>query len=317
MTREPPVVVTAANAGYALPLAVMLRSMLEHLPAGSSPDVFVLDDGLGDELRRKVERSLPGQPRLRWIAPPPGRSGLPLWGRMPATTYCKLLVPRVLPVDLRRALWLDADLLVLADVTELWRQEVEGHAVLAVQDPFVPVLSSRLGVAALDELGLPPHAPYFNAGVMLLNLERWRHDDVPGRADRYLRQYRERVIFHDQEALNVVLAGAWKALGGGWNRSVTAALLGLEEENGPAAILHYSGTLKPWQLPGRDHYHELYYGYLDRTAWAGFRPPDTPWAGMVGRYSASRLRRALQPLEQWWFKRSIERTRSVAGDDLG
>lgn len=314
-----PVVVTAADAAYALPLAVMLRSAVEHLAPGASLEAFVLDDGMGEELRRKVRRSLPERLTLHWTAPPAQAwHGLPLWGRMPATTYCKLLMPSVLPEGLSRVLWLDADILVRADLGALWRRDLGEHTILASADPFVRSLSSRFGVAGWRELDLPGDAAYFNAGVMLVDLARWRRDRVTARAEQYLRRFRDRVIFHDQEALNAVLAGAWGPLDGRWNRGVGAALLGRADgDERAAAILHYSGSLKPWRLRIRSRYQAVYYGYLDRTAWASFRPPWSLLGVLLGFYQSSPLRRALLPLEQRWFLRRVERSRRVVGASGG
>jgi lipopolysaccharide biosynthesis glycosyltransferase len=275
----------------------------------------VLDDGLGPELRRKVERPLLARLALHWVEPPPGtRGGLPLWGRMPATTYCKLLIPDCLPDDTARVLWLDADLVVLEDLGELWHQDLRGHTILAAPDPFVQSVSSRLGVAAWAELGLPRGAAYFNAGVMLVDMARWRRDDVSEKAYRYLRRFRDRVFFHDQEALNAVLANEWGPLDDRWNRSVSAEGLGCAD-GASAAILHYSGTLKPWQYRWESRHHAIYYKYLDLTEWGGFRPPRSSWGTLLGLYQSSALRKVVQPLEQRWFRNSLERTRRTVGDD--
>jgi lipopolysaccharide biosynthesis glycosyltransferase len=309
------VVATAADGAYALPLAVMLRSLVEHAAPERRLEVFVLDDGLGPELRRRVEQPIRDRLALHWIeAPLEPRRGLPLWGRMPAATYCKLLIPRCLPGRETRILWLDADLVVLTDLGELWRQGMGESTILAAPDPFVPSISSRLGVAAWAELGLHPEAPYFNAGVMLIDLTRWRRDEVSERAAEYLRRFRDRVFFHDQEALNVVLTSRWAALDDRFNHCVSAPRAA-RETGAPPAILHYSGSLKPWRQRSGGRHHATYYAHLDLTDWRGFRPPRSLRADALGLYQCSALRRLLTPLEQAWFRASVGRTRRLVGDE--
>ena len=110
---------------------------------------------------------------------------------MPITTYDKLVIARLLPPAVRKAIWLDGDVLVLGDLAELWDADMSDHHALAVQDAIVPLVSSRFGVAGYRELGIPPEAKYFNAGVMVINTTRWREEDIAGRAIVYLKRYRE------------------------------------------------------------------------------------------------------------------------------
>src|SRR4051812_34989617 len=84
------VVACAADARYALPLAVMLNSVGSHAAADVTIDAYVLDDGVGARDRRRVAASLPENVRLEWRQPVSSLRGLPTWGRMPLTTYQKL-----------------------------------------------------------------------------------------------------------------------------------------------------------------------------------------------------------------------------------
>jgi lipopolysaccharide biosynthesis glycosyltransferase len=320
-------VACAADARYALPLAVTLRSAADNLAPERRLEAYVVADGIGDESRRRVERSLAGGGEVHWVEPPAATfPGLPLWGRMPATTYNKLFVDRFLPAGLDRVIWLDCDLVVLGDLSRLHDLAFDDRHALAARDPFVWSLSSRFGVAGHADLGLRGEAPYFNAGVMVIDVARWRRDDVAGAALAYLERFGERVFFHDQEALNAVLAGKWGDLDERWNWSVSLDRLSPGAGRGPAAgargpgsdpwILHFSGTLKPWAYRSRSVHHSIYYRHLDRTAWAGWRPRRT-WGGRALEwYESSSLRRAVHPLERRWLQliSRVTRRRSRAAE---
>ncbi len=285
----------AADANYALPLAVMLQSLGANLASGRTADVYILSDGLSPALQMRVQASIPPNLTLHWIPAGPLDPGLPLWGRMSPTTYQKLLLADWLPPHLNRVLWLDCDMLVLADAGELWDSPPSAPDIaLAVADERVPLISSRFGVAAWRELGLPEHAPHFNAGLLLVNLPAWRALDVRGRSLHYLRRYRDRVYFWDQEALNTTLCGHWKPLPHRWNCHPAHV-----SPDTPPAILHFSGNLKPWQFAGRTPHRRLYGQYLSRTAWADPLLPRSWRNAVLERYEDSRLRRSLLiPLEQ-------------------
>ena len=297
------VVGCAADGGYALPLAVMLRSVAARLDPGHELVVYAVDAGLAAEDRDRIARSLDARTSLVWV--PPERSaftGLPLWGRMPIATYDKLALARWLPATEERVVWLDADLLVLGDLAELWRTDLGGAVIGASPDARVATVGARFGIRGFAALGLAPGDKYFNAGVMLVDLARWRTEGVEERALGYLRQNRSRVYFWDQEALNAALAGRWHELAPRWNWTPNTGEGPDHPQTHPTApspdILHFSGNLKPWRYAGSGPAHDLYYRTLDDTAWAGFRPAARIGGRALARYESSALRRFALPLER-------------------
>lgn len=305
MNQEPVVLACAANPAYAIPLAVMLRSAADHLSPDRELVAWVVDDGLGDEARQRIVDSLPGRATVRWL--PTSRSrflGLPLWGRMPLTTYHKLTIAESLPPNLSKAIWLDCDMLVLADLAELWELPIGDSHALAVTDALVPTVSSRFGVSGYSELGLEPSSPYFNAGMMVLNTVRWRTSKVGAAALSYLERFHKRVFFWDQEALNAVLAGRWTQVDPRWNWSANLDRLSErrpahDARNERPRIVHFSGNIKPWVVREAMDFDAIYFRVLDETAWRGWRPERTLARSVLGWYGSSRLRRVVYPAEQW------------------
>jgi lipopolysaccharide biosynthesis glycosyltransferase len=322
------VIACASDSRCALPLAVMLRTVVANLDPCSSVDVYAVDDGIDPADKARVQASLNDRVTLRWVRPCTSALGnLPMWGRMPITTYQKLTLGEWLPAEVEKVIWLDCDLLVLHDIAPLWCTDLGDRQMFAVPDQRVPFVSSRFGVAAYRELGLAPEAKYFNAGVLLIDVGRWRRDDVAGRAAHYLKTYRDRVFFWDQEALNAVLAGQWGELDAAWNHHPTIDhLLGREvpPKEGRGAdgishdirIAHFSGNLKPWNSQGSSPYHTLYFRYLDQTAWTGWRPARTFTGTMLQAYESSRLRRLVYPAEQWatHLMRTLTRSHDGKGE---
>ena len=308
MSQEPVVVACAANANYAIPLAVMLRSAAEHLSPDHKLVAWVVDDGLGDAAKQRIAESLPSRATVHWLAP--SRSdfgGLPLWGRMPTTTYNKLTIAESLPSYLSKAIWLDCDTLVLADLAELWQLPVGNSHALAVTDSLVPTVSSRFGVSGFAELGIDASSPYFNAGVMVLDPAKWRASKVAAGALNYLKRFRGRVFFWDQEALNAMLAGRWREIEPRWNWSANLDRLspnGSASHEGIAGrrIIHFSGNLKPWVVRESMDFDTAYFRVLDRTAWNGWRPKRTLTRSVLGWYGSSRLRRVVYPAEHWGMR---------------
>ena len=320
----PVVIACGADDRYVQPLGVMLCSVLANLRAGQDVAIYVLDGGISAAGKARLLECWSGsRVTPHWLPVEDSRfSGLPLWGRMPVSTYLKLLVPDLLPGHVERAIWLDCDLVALGDLSRLWESASEGRHLLAVQDQVVPFVSSRDGVAGYRELGLPGEAKYFNAGVMVIDLALWRRDDIPGRVLEHLRRYRERVVFWDQEGLNAVLAGRWAELDARWNYNVSAGLHRRRRTPGTSPdgqpwVVHFTGNLKPWVYEGGNPHHARYFEYLDRTPWAGWRPAPTLRGRLAALYERSGLRSLLYPAEAWAMHLFRAATRRYAPDSVG
>ncbi|MEP6507890.1 MAG: isopentenyl-diphosphate Delta-isomerase [Gemmatimonadales bacterium] len=144
---------------------------------------------LGRQTGNASRNQLQARARIEWLAPARTTlSGLPLWGRMPVITYDKLTIAELLPEHLCKAIWLDCDMLVLADLAELWLVPMDGSQLLAVPDTLVPTVASRFGINAFADVGLEGSSPYFNAGMMVFDPQEWRNSHVASFAVEYLKE---------------------------------------------------------------------------------------------------------------------------------
>jgi lipopolysaccharide biosynthesis glycosyltransferase len=323
-SRPVPIVVAcAANGAYALPLAVMLRSAAANLDPRYRLEVHAVDDGIGREDKERVVRSLPARVVVHWVAPRPlPEAALVTWGRMPATTYQRLSMEEWLPPGVEKAIWLDCDLIVLDDLARLWHEPLAGNVVLAVQDERVPVVSSWFGIGGFRDIGLAADTKYFNAGVLVIDVRRWRDDRVAARTLDYLASARERVFFWDQEGLNVALVGSWGALDERWNTNpIISQLLArrgddVGRRSRRASIVHFTGNLKPWSYDNGSEHYARYYEFVDETAWAGMRPARGWRTAAIARYETSWMRRWLYPAEQWttWLVKTMTQRPAERGE---
>lgn len=261
-----PPVVLASDVAYAMPLATTLRSIAEANPKWWPLDLHVLSDGFSKDMERKVLESLPkGSATIRWI---PVDVGLfQGFGMLPHTsklTYARLLVSHVLPNAISRALYLDTDLLVLDDLTPVWKTNLEGFVVGAVLDRWD--LRIKRSDPGLEDV--PRVRDYFNAGVLLLDLKRWREERISEKAFEYLVQHPQ-TPFADQDALNVACDGRWIKLNPRWNfhdhRGKRILDMGPEERPG---VVHFVGSAKPWNTSIPNVNASLYDAVRDRTCFA-------------------------------------------------
>jgi lipopolysaccharide biosynthesis glycosyltransferase len=295
-------VALASDDAYAMSMAVTVRSLLSAMKSDRQIDLYILDVGISDDSRNKLKTSCL-DPRLtvHWLKPEIDQfDNLPVMNHLNRSAYARLLTQDLLPSTLDKVIYLDSDLLVLEDISVLWDDCVlRDNACLAVQDIGAPWIdsekvlnnleSSRNYLAAVrpignyQELGLPPDAPYFNSGVMVINLAFWREFNVAGRVIECLKSHSEHVLWLDQYALNVVLHGRWQQLDLRWNQGSQIFVYPcwqdspLNQEDFYSLkykpyIVHFTSVNKPWQIDNRHPYRKIFFRTLDRTAWAGWRP---------------------------------------------
>ena len=288
---------------FLMPTGVAIASLRRHL--GDSDRVTVLHIGLGAQDLRLLARCA-GETELRAVDCA-GRLH-PAW-KPPAflsqAAFCRYLAADLMP-DVQRCLYLDGDVLVRRDPSPLAGSDLGGHTVGAVRSRVAPFVASPGGVRAWFELGMSGAAPYFNSGVLVMDLERWRARGITARLTEFLVRHGSDTWFSDQEALNAVLWDDWQALDRSWNYITHVAesfLPAPEEEPDDPGVVHFAGRAKPWVFGPMPMYADEWYRVLASTPWAGFVPtaPDVPTgvkAGMrrlLGR-GLRRLREALREL---------------------
>ncbi|MER8072275.1 glycosyltransferase family 8 protein [Streptomyces sp. NPDC094034] len=253
MTDQDLHVAFCIDDGYASGAVVTARSIQVGLrPERCDVTFHVLDGGLSVSGREHVRRALAafGTVTLHSVPDLLALSYQRKWITTPAVG--RLYLEQVLPKDVGRVVYLDADTLVLEDLAALSDFDLEGRGVGAVSNEAGPDRSVVLtDVAVQREHGAKPPG-YFNSGVLLVDLDLWRAEQVTEQAMRLFHQYRSSLRSVDQDILNIIFEGSWTKLPGRWNKQIDNPRLGrfgegrldyLVQREG---IVHYTGETKPW-----------------------------------------------------------------------
>jgi lipopolysaccharide biosynthesis glycosyltransferase len=291
-------VAVTIDRGFAMQAAALISSIRTN--GDDDYVVHVLHDGLDDELEERVGGARCGSLRVEWIDAQSeqfrtfkGSSPVP-----PAVLF-RLRIAELLG-DLDRVIYLDADTIVRTSLRELWEEPLEGDAVAAVRDIGFP---SFAGIVPWRALEVPPDAPYFNSGVLVIALDRWREMAVGARALELGAQHNFRL--RDQCALNVVCMDTWHRLPPRWNvqrghfwpdgppfavEGIDAMTDALERP----AVMHFCSPRwnRPW-LTECDHpYRDEWFAALAETPWAGWRPSKQSFGTRTYR-KLKQVRRAI------------------------
>lgn len=271
-------VAMCVDHGFAIPLAVSLAS-LEGASHADSVKVHVLHPGLDSATRQRIETGLSAI-NVSWVALDDNVvQGASYSSFLSSASLYRLLLADLLPPGIERVIYLDADTLVIDSLSAMYQADLDENVIGAIRDADSPWAAGTLGTA-WRELALEPSSHYFNSGVLLIDIPRWRHEDVGTRCLELLRQFRPR--WGDQDALNTVLAGRWLELPRRWNLQ-TPELTGyspgwalwrskVEAAIADPAVIHFTGRDKPWHPATTHPRAEDWLRWLDRTAWSGWRP---------------------------------------------
>jgi lipopolysaccharide biosynthesis glycosyltransferase len=185
-----------------------------------------------------------------------------------SATYARFLITDTLPQEISKVLYLDADILVLDDLGPLCETDLGGVVVGAVVDERVTA-HIKMGNSSLGGMPLPCVRDYFNAGVLLIDLAKWRAERVSQKAIEYLELY-PHSVFSDQDALNFACDGRWQRVDPRWNYyqiDLKKSLSDLSDEQRPG-IIHFQGWSKPWDPESLNFNARFYDSFRKRTSFA-------------------------------------------------
>lgn len=294
--------VLGADEGYAQGMAVALHSALTLLSASTDVEVYILDSGLSESSRfrlARVAQAARSGTEPAWIAISPEglRAVGGQWLAEDSVFHARVLIPSLLPARIERAVYLDADVLVRRDLAELFTTDLRQAPVAAVRDYVIT--STDHEMSGVRERSSP--RPYFNSGVLVIDLVRWRSLNVTERALEYAAAGNAALPFPEQDALNAVV-DRWYELDLRWNvnnllfdpvlspaqdeftRDLYRQRWGLYHD---AAILHF--VRKPWNRYSRAPGSSAWARALLRSGW---HPPGEAAAWLL-RYAGNGLRYGL------------------------
>lgn len=210
-------------------------------------------------------------------------NGLVLSYHFQVSNYYRLLVPQFLDGHVDRYLYLDADTIVCDDLSPVFDVQTNGVTVCAVENPNF----DRHG-----SLKMNPSSTYFNSGVILVDVQRWIQERITERTVMFVRENSEAIHFVDQCGLNAVIDGEWCPLHPRYNQQTAFHIRGvhyqstssekIEQAISQPAVVHYTGSEKPWHVGNRHPERNRYCAIRKHTPYAFCFDTDR---GAVRRYT--------------------------------
>lgn len=273
------VIVLSTDDNFVQHCCVTIASVLKH---NSDVVFYVFTEGLSEKnenLIQSLVTSLGGTCNICKIDsdivrkfPMPSNAD----AHISIATYYRLFAELVLPETVETFIYMDADMVVRGNIVDLLNEDLNNYALGAV---FQPVSESQ--ERDKKRLRIPDDYGYFNAGLLLVNLNYWRKNNVTKRLISFINNNYSLIKQHDQDVLNAVLYKEVKPVSYTWN--FLPPFFEVEKLNfkeyvnyttkiDDPRIIHFVSAPKPWDFGCEHPLRSEYKKYLDQTPFKGTRP---------------------------------------------
>lgn len=205
-------------------------------------------------------------------------------------TYFRLHFANLLPQEIDKILFLDSDIIVNASLRDLIDLDFTNpddpsmeYFVYAVDHKFTPQ-----EIARLHDLKFTG-TKYFNAGVLLINLKKWRQDDATQKLISTLEMYNDKILWADQDIMNLVFDNQWGELDYSYNAYSVSRHMDHNQK-----IIHYIGASKPWHFRNRHPNKKLYWHYQKLTPFNRAFSEDLTFANIMKAFFVDPIIRLLK-----------------------
>jgi len=252
-------ILVAVNSAYLLPLLVMLESLFDH---NENLAVYLLYSDLQDVELKQLDNYISSKNAVLFPLKIESDTfaGAPTLKYISKETYYRLLAAEILPDTVERLLWLDADIIVAKNIETFYQTDFDGNCLVACSygTPMKKTIADNC-----QRLGIADSSKYFNAGVMLYNMEALRKMDIKELIQKCFNE-KPVLTFPGQDISNLIFYNQVKIEDYRYYNAMIHCIASPEDllfmrEN--AAIIHFPGEAKPWKfndLPFSDlwlHYY--------------------------------------------------------------
>ena len=278
-------IVFASDNNYAQHTAVAMASVLVNTKVPQRIQFYLIDDEIQPGNKEKITKTVQNLGgNIEFIKIKNSRlEDCYVSGELSRASYFRLDIANILDKSIEKIIYLDCDLLVYDDIEKMWQLDMGGKPVAATCDLGI-MASARVRKQKNKFIGLPFDAPYFNAGVLIMDLKKWRDGNYAEAIIALATQ--NKYPNHDQDALNKFFMNNWQEIPLRWDVIPPVFNLFLKILNKPdlrkkaieaklnPAIFHYAGGYKPWEYEIHDGFNDKYYEYLKLTEYKDAKMPQ-------------------------------------------
>ena len=280
-------VVYSTDDNYAQHTGVSIISLLDNNRHFLNIEIYIIDNNISSENREKLVSIVDKYDRqLTFIDFSEYKNKLKLnmeWS-ISISSYARLFLSDMLPSHIDKVLYYDCDTIIVDKLDEIWNEDISNYFLAGVKD----TVNSNIKIA----VGMNKSDDYINAGMLLINLKKWRQDNITDRFLDFIEQNNGKVTHHDQGVINGTLNGCIKILPLKFNVMTVFYTMKREdiikyynidwdfysEEEINEAInypvyIHFTPgfVYRPWIKGCKHPKKDIYWKYLRITPWSNFK----------------------------------------------
>lgn len=265
-------IVISINSKYIFPAKIMLFSLAEN--CREELKIYCLHRDLSQnnikELSKFIERECHG--KLYPIYVENNYSDMPMtFSHISYETYFRLDAVNLLPDSIERFLYLDSDIIVLGDLSEFYHQSFDDKLIIASPDYLSrgeenPILNKLKE----SNVNFVDGHIYFNAGIILFFAAKIRDVFTGNDINKYVEQYKDKLIYMDQDILNIMYSGNVKYMkSSNYNYQISYMdKFDLsDEKNKEIFLLHFIYKVKPWNYRYLNEAKYLFWQYARKCGY--------------------------------------------------
>lgn len=205
-------VAIAADRNFSIPLGLSCLSLIRCATAGHRYHIHIL----GDEIDRDVVRTIQEECDsvnfpLTYHDLSSSFDNVYVTESFPAVAFARLLLPNLLPDEIKRVYYLDADTIFCKDPEELFTLDMGENILAGVQD-FYSVIDPRIHEERMTLFkeryqSNPENFVYCFSGQIVLELDAWRKEDLGNKIIRAAQDPNLDLTMPDQDLINVFCQG--------------------------------------------------------------------------------------------------------------
>ena len=269
-------IVFCTDKRYIIPCGVMMTSLCENNKDENVSFYCIVDENVDQTDKIKLEKiALKYGHHIDFLKfNSPQLDSLPIKDKVRYTksVYYRLFFAEIFPKNTTKILFLDGDIIINQSLHDLWNTNLDGYALGAIPD------MTDGNMEYYNRLKYSSHDGYFNGGVLLINLDYWRNNNVQNRFLEFCEKYPKRIVWNDQDVMNYILRKEklnlhlkynvqhgffWKNnMNFEWNKFGNQFY---DAINNPV-IIHYN-CIKPWIKKCDNPYKDLFTKYKNLTEW--------------------------------------------------
>ena len=252
----------AIDDGYIPFLAVALESLIENSSKKYYYSIKILYTNIKEENKKKINKYKRENVNIEFVDLnyyiEKVKDKLYTRDYYTNTTYFRLFIANLYP-QYNKAIYLDSDIVVLGDIAELYNQDIGDNLVAAAPDDVIQTIKVFQEYAE-KVVGVADYRNYFNAGILLMNLDEFRKFNFQDKF-LYLLETIKFTVAQDQDYLNRLCKGKVKIIDKAWDKMPVA---NDDFDDKDLKIIHYNLADKPWHYDNI-RYKDYFWKYAKKT----------------------------------------------------